>query len=280
MDETVVGFTSKPLEVTWTPDDAILYALGVGLGTDDLQFTTENSEGREIRALPTLALVLGDYGAEAQARLAADPANVVHGAERLTMHAPLPATGTLTTVTTLTALFDKGSGAVAQFETTAHLKDSNMPLFTKLTSAYIKGAGGWGGERGPSNRWERPKRPPTLEVEVPTSTSQALLYRLSGDRNPLHSDPQFAARAGFDRPILHGLCTFGISATQLLRGLCEMDPTSFRSIGGRFVSPVFPGETLRISAWEISPRFASFEVAVPGERVVIDSGTVEFSTPM
>lgn len=273
----MVGFTSGPQEVTWTADDAILYALGVGLGTESLEFTTENSEGRELRALPTMALVLGDYGAEAQARLSVDPANVVHGAERLTMHAPLPAQGALTTVTTLAALFDKGSGAVAQFETTAHLSDRRTPLFTKLTSAYIKGAGGWGGDRGPSNRWERPERPPTLQVEVTTSSSQALLYRLSGDRNPLHSDPMFAARAGFDRPILHGLCTFGIGATHLLRGLCEMEPTSLRSIGGRFVSPVFPGETLRISAWEISPGFASFEVAVPGDRVVIDTGIVEFS---
>jgi acyl dehydratase len=277
MDEALVGITSNPLAVAWTSDDSILYALGLGLGTDDLEFTTENSEGIETRALPTMALVLGDYGAEVQARLSVDPADVVHGAESLTMHAPLPAYGALTTTTALTALFDKGVGAVAQFETTARLTDSNTPLFTKLTSAFIKGAGGWGGDRGPSNRWERPDVSPTLEAEVATNKSQALLYRLSGDRNPLHSDPNFAARAGFDRPILHGLCTFGISATQLLRGLCDMEPSSFRSIGGRFVSPVYPGETLHLSAWEVAPGTATFEVSIPGDRVVIDSGLFEFS---
>jgi acyl dehydratase len=205
MDESLVGLTSQPLTVAWTPDDAIRYALGIGLGPGDLRFTTENSEGVVLQTVPTFGLVLGDYGATVMSAMGVDAAAVVHGAEEFTVHNPIPVQGELTTTTTLTGIFDKGSGALATMRTTARDSGDGRPLFTKVTSAFIRGHGGWGGDRGPSTHREPPGRRADHVVTRATTESQALLYRLSGDRNPLHSDPSFARRAGFDRPILHGL---------------------------------------------------------------------------
>jgi acyl dehydratase len=276
MDESLVGLTSEPLEVAWTSDDAIRYALGIGLGRDDLSFTTENTEGVTLRTVPTFGLVLGDYGATVMSALGVDPAAVVHGAEEFTLHNAIPAQGVLTTTTTLTGVFDKGSGALVTLETRAVLSGDSRPLFTKVTSAFVRGYGGWGGDRGPSTRSERPFRGPNHAVGLSTWESQALLYRLSGDRNPLHSDPAFARRAGFDRPILHGLCTFGMTAAALLRTCCDNDPARFVSVAGRFVSPVFPGDDLLIQIWSNGPGSAQFLTEVPDRQTVIDSGSFSF----
>jgi acyl dehydratase len=279
MDESLVGMASKPLEVAWTLDDGIRYALGIGLGSEDLQFTTENTEGVALRTVPTFGLVLGDYGATVMSALGVDPAAVVHGAEEYTLHSPIPVQGALTTTTTLTGIFDKGSGALVTLETSAFSSDDNRPLFTKVTTAFIRGHGGWGGDRGPSTRHERPDRDADWTVGLATSESQALLYRLSGDRNPLHSDPAFARRAGFDRPILHGLCTFGMTAAALARTCCGNDPARFISVAGRFVAPVFPGTALRVLIWSDGPDSARFVTEVPGRQAVIDSGSFTFRVP-
>ena len=276
MDDSLVGLTSEPLEVSWTPDDAIRYALGIGLGHDDLSFTTENTEGVALRTVPTFGLVLGDYGTTVMSALEVDPAAVVHGAEEFTLHSPIPTQGRLTTTTTLTGVFDKGSGALVTLETRATLSGDGRSLFTKTTSAFIRGYGGWGGDRGPSARWEPPSRDPECIVRLSTSESQALLYRLSGDRNPLHSDPAFARRAGFDRPILHGLCTFGMAAAALLRTCCDGDPSRFVSVAGRFVAPVFPGDGLLVRIWSHAPGTARFQTEIPDRTMVIDSGSFSF----
>src|ERR671919_125613 len=142
-----------------------------------------------------------------------------------------------------------GAGAVVATETRATSVTDGEPLFTTRASLFIRGEGGWGGERGPSSSFAAPERAPDHEVTYQTRVDQALLYRLSGDRNPLHSDPKFAAMAGFDRPILHGLCTYGFTGRALLHSLCDGDPARFRSMGGRFSSPVFPGEALTVRVW-------------------------------
>ena len=146
-------------------------------------------------------------------------------------------------------------------------------------SAFIRGEGGWGGDRGPSGpRNVPPERDPDHVVSYATRTDQALLYRLNGDRNPLHSDPKFAARAGFPKPILHGLCTYGFTGRALLQTLCGSDPSRFKSMDARFTSSVYPGDELTISMWVTGDGEAVFQTRRPGDAVVIDNGLCRFTS--
>jgi acyl dehydratase len=173
-------------------------------------------------------------------------------------------------------MYDKGKAAVVVMENEA-LGADGQPLYTTMMSAFIRGEGGWGGDRGPSGPQNvPPERAADHQVTYQTSPDQALVYRLSGDRNPLHSDPSFAAMGGFDTPILHGLCTYGFTGRALLHTLAGSDPSRFHHIEGRFSSPVLPGEALTISMWEIGNGEAVFATAV-GDRLVIDQGLVRYS---
>lgn len=173
------------------------------------------------------------------------------------------------------AMYDKGKAAVVVLENEA-TDPSGAPLFSTTMSAFIRGEGGWGGDRGPSGpRNVAPEREPDRVVSYDTRTDQALLYRLSGDRNPLHSDPSFAKLAGFDRPILHGLCTYGFTGRALLHGLCGSDPARFKHMEGRFSTPVLPGERLDVCMW-VEGNEAVFQTRV-GDNVVIDSGRLAFA---
>ena len=276
LNPDAVGSTSDPVEISWTSKDALLYAVGVGAGTNELAFTTENTKDTPQRVLPTMPVVLGGGGA-AMGRIGTfNPALLVHGQQSVTLHRELPADGKATAVGKVAAMYDKGKAAVVVFETNATGEDG-QPLFTTTMSAFIRGEGGWGGDRGPSGpQNEPPERAPDHQVTYQTSPDQALVYRLSGDRNPLHSDPSFAAMGGFDRPILHGLCTYGFTGRALLHTLAGSDPSRFHHIEGRFSSPVIPGEALTISMWEIGNGEAVFTTAV-GDRTVIDQGLVRYS---
>jgi acyl dehydratase len=150
-----------------------------------------------------------------------------------------------------------------------------QPLFTSRSSMFIRGEGGWGGDRGPSAKFEAPTRAPDEVVRYATRPDQALLYRLNGDRNPLHSDPSFAALGGFDKPILHGLCTYGFTGRALLHAVAGSDPDRVKSMDGRFASPVLPGETLDVKIW-VDGDTATFQTFV-GDRCVIDAGQFTFS---
>jgi len=178
-------------------------------------------------------------------------------------------------VTTITGIYDKGSGAVVVTETTASDETSGEGLWTTSSSAFIRGEGGWGGDRGPSSNVAAPEKEPDHVVVYPTRTDQALLYRLSGDHNPLHSDPKFAAMAGFDRPILHGLCSFGFTGRALLHSLCGSDPDRFVSMAARFSKPVMPGDELTVSIWELGDGNAYFRTATPA-GIVIDAGQATY----
>ena len=282
LDHSLVGVPSEPQERSWTSKDALLYAIGVGAGLGDplaeLEFTTENSEGVRQQVLPTYAVLV------AQARTSRslgdfDRAMLVHAEQAFELHRPLPVEGTVRTVATVTGIYDKGSGALVASENVAVDAATGAKLVTSRSGAFIRGEGGFGGERGPSGRWQRPERPPDHRVVLPTRPEQALLYRLSGDRNPLHADPKFAARGGFSRPILHGLCTYGMTGRALLHALCGSDPARFASMSGRFSRPVLPGDTLVVSIWREDGDTALFQTATEDGTVVIDHGRMRLRAP-
>lgn len=279
LDHSLIGVESEPAERSWDGTDAILYALGVGAGLGDplqeLQFTTENSEGVEQRVLPTFGVLIARGGARGRRLGDFDPSMLVHAEQELVLYGALPVRGTARTTSKVTGIWDKGSGALVVTEATA-VDAAGAPLVTTRSSVFIRGEGGFGGERGPSSTWQRPEREPDEQVAFPTRPEQALLYRLSGDRNPLHSDPSFARRARFPRPILHGLCTYGVTGRALLHTLCGSDPCRFRSMRARFSHPVFPGETLRVSMW-VDGSTARFQTSTDEGGVVVDQGRFEFA---
>jgi acyl dehydratase len=265
-------------ERSWTSKDALLYAVGVGAGTDDLPFTTENSAGVDQQVLPTFAVIAG-AGANAMSQVGdIDFTQLVHGEQAFELSGPIPVEGTVRTTTRVTGIYDKGKGAVIATESVSVDARTGEPRFTTRSSAYIRGAGGFGGERGPSGpRNVPPDREPDHRVTYLTSPDQALVYRLSGDRNPLHSDPEFAKLAGFDRPILHGLCTYGFTGRALLHSLCGGNPERFRSMEGRFSAPVFPGDELTVSMWDDGRGEALFTTTSHTGATVIDAGKVTYS---
>ncbi len=276
-----VGSTTAPTESWWTSKDSLLYAVGIGAGTDDLAFTTENSMNVDQRAFPTQAVVLGDASGAFANIGTFNPAMLVHGEQAIVLHQELPVEGRAVTSAEITAVWDKGSGAVVEVTSRSTTPDG-APLFDKVMSVFIRGEGGFGGERGPAPDGSAPNgaapdgSAPDEEATLVTREDQALLYRLSGDRNPLHSDPGFAKLAGFDRPILHGLCTYGFTGRVLLDRLCDGDPARFRSMAGRFTSPVFPGEPLTVRMWRTDDGSARFTTQGGDDRVVIDNGRVTF----
>jgi acyl dehydratase len=283
LDHSLIGVPGEPHERSWTSKDALLYAVGVGAGLGDplteLEFSTENSQGVTQQVLPTFAVLisqastgrsLGDF----------DPALLVHAEQSFDLHRPLPVAGSARTVASVTGIYDKGSGALVTTENQAVDAATGEPLVTARSGIFIRGEGGFGGERGGSEAWQHPGRPADHQVTYQTRPEQALIYRLSGDRNPLHADPKFAARGGFSRPILHGLCTYGVTGRALLHALCDSDPARFVSMSGRFSHPVYPGESLVVSMWLPDGHgegdVALFQTATQDGTVVIDRGRLRF----
>ncbi len=276
LNPDAVGTEGQPVEASWTSKDALLYAVGIGAGTDELAFTTENTANVEQLVFPTFPVVIG-WGGDSPLRSIGsfNPALLVHGQQAVTLHGTIPITGTVTQRSRIAAMYDKGKAAVVVTEMVAEM--DGEPLYTNRSSVFIRGEGGWGGDRGPSGpQNEPPDRAPDHEVTYETSPDQALLYRLSGDRNPLHSDPAFAAMGGFDRPILHGLCSYGFTGRALLHSLCDSDPAKFHHVEARFASPVVPGDALTVRMWAIGDGESVFTTSV-GDRLVIDQGLLRHS---
>ncbi|HTZ09990.1 MAG TPA: MaoC/PaaZ C-terminal domain-containing protein [Acidimicrobiales bacterium] len=272
-----VGTTSDPVERSWTSTDALLYALAVGAGSLDatgfeLEYTTENSADTPQRVLPTFATVVGGAGASLARVGRFDPAMLVHGEQAIELFGPLPVEGTVRTTSTVEGVYDKGSGALVVSRSTSVDAGTGAPLFCATTSLFVRGEGGFGGARGPSTAPPpMPEGRPDEIVSYTTRPDQALLYRLCGDRNPLHSDPVFAKRAGFDRPILHGLCTYGFTGRALLHTVCGSDPSRMRSLAGRFSRPALPGDTLTVSMWDRGDA-VRFRTDTQRGETVIDAG--------
>lgn len=282
MDVTCVGSSVGPVQQSWTSTDCILYALGVGAGADDptqeLAFTTEHSAGVQQAVLPTFPVVVAARLREIYRHLGdVDWSQVVHGDQSITLLRPLTPDGSVQLTTRIAAVYDKGSGALVQLESVGRDPVAGGDVFVSRMGLFIRGAGGWGGDRGPDRpTWSVPGAP-TAQVRQRTLPSQALLYRLSGDRNPLHSDPDAARRAGFSQPILHGLCTFGFAGRALLHAACGGDPTRFGSMTARFSRPVQPGNALTTRVWLDPDGNALFDVVLDDGREVLSQGRFERS---
>ena len=246
-------------EFSWSSSDIQLYNLGLGAGsrpTDagELRYLGDHAP----QALPTFATVAATFHQIEPPKVSfpgieIDLAKVVHGSQEVLVHAPIPPSGKGRTVTRISEVWDKGKAAVIVQESTTEDLDGT-PLWRARSSIFARGEGGFGGERGPSESVELPDREPDAEIDVPTLPQQALLYRLCGDRNPLHSDPEFATAAGFPAPILHGLCTYGIVCKAVTDRFLDADTARVAGFRARFAGVVFPGETLRIRVWDEGSR--------------------------
>jgi acyl dehydratase len=255
-----VGAELPVQEFSWTSSDVLLYHLALGAGaapTDprELRYTTE----KDLQVLPTFAVVAQSVHVFEPPRveypgISIDLAKVLHGAQRVDVHRPLPTSGNARAASRVKGVYDKGSAAVIETETSVTDLDGT-PLWTNTSNIFARGEGGFGGDRGPSGPSAPPQREPDAVIVTPTLPQQALWYRLLGDRNPLHSDPEFAAAAGFPAPILHGLCTYGIVGKAVVDELLAGDATRVGGYGARFTGIVFPGETLRTSVWREDGRF-------------------------
>ncbi len=270
-----VGQKGQPSKRSWTSKDALLYAVGIGAGTEELQYTTENTKDVMQKVFPTFAVIIGGGGIPMKEVGSFNPFLMVHGEQGIELLGEIPPDGEIESTGECTAIWDKGSAAVLEFTSESRdLKTNDLLLRTK-TSLFCRGEGGWGGDRGPSEKLDFPSRAPDIRITYPTREDQALTYRLSGDRNPLHSDPSFATAGGFEKPILHGLCTYGITGRALLHGLCDGDPGRFLSMNARFSKPVIPGDILTVSMW-VDGQKALFRTENQDDQVVIDQGEFNF----
>jgi acyl dehydratase len=266
----LVGLETEPITHTWTDRDVMLYALGVGCRPpDDLDFVYE---GRGPKVLPTFAVIPGlrAMGSSMQ-RIDVNLAALLHGEQSVVVHRPLPASATVTVSGRIANVWDKGKAAVIVFEGSA--TDDMGPLFDVMASLFVIGGGGWGGERGPSGSpgAAAPDREPDIVVERETRPEQAAIYRLSGDMNPMHIDPDFAVMAGFPGPFNHGLCTFGVVGHSVLSAWCGGDVDTFGSISGRFADQVWPSDTIVTRLWDLGDE-AIVEARTQRGNTVISSG--------
>lgn len=267
----VVGASLDAIPFSWDETAVILYNLAVGAGdppddSAELKYVYEGdlhvSPG--FGTIPPFATMMSVAGAEGAD---IDLAQILHGSQELRIHRAIPTSGSVTQKGRITDVFDRGKGALVMVEVTSALEKSGETLFTNRSGVYVRGEGGFGGDPGPQPANRPPNREPDVVVETPTLAQQALLYRIaSGDRNPLHADPGFAAFAGFERPILHGLCTFGIVVRAVAEAALDGEPEAVAGFEARFSGHVFPGETLVTLIWD------------EGDSLIVETKTAERGT--
>ena len=274
--DKLMACRTKDVPVGWTDRDTLLYALSTGFGQDplhegELAYVCERGA---LKTVPTLSTVLrADGFAGYLDQSGWDFSRVLHGEQRLALHRPLPPSGEILLDSRVTAAYDKGEGrgAIILTETEGRLRRDDTALFTLGSTIFARGDGGFGGPSGSGPApHPQPEREPDLTCELATRPEQALVYRLNGDRNPLHADPAAAAGAGFDRPILHGLCTYGFACHAVLKTVCEYDHTLITGFDARFSAPVFPGERILTEMWQ-DGNVVSFRCRVPERDVTVVS---------
>ena len=260
---------------SWASSDVLLYHLAIGAGSrpgDNLSAAPlrYTLEGPSLQVLPSFGVVAPSFHETDPPPLDLpgcdiNLAQVVHGSQSISLHGPLPSSGTASINVRISEIWDKGTAAVIWQEGVATSAEGEE-LWTVRSSIFVKGEGGWGGERGASQKLDLPDRAPDADTSYAVTPQQALLYRLCGDRNPLHADPAFAAGAGFPAPILHGLCSYGIVLRELTDALLGGDAAAVAGFGGRFSGVVFPGETIRVRGWHEDGRIVAAASIAGGER--------------
>jgi acyl dehydratase len=265
----VVGLELAATTFDYTERDVMLYALGIG--AKELPFIFE----RELKVIPTFAVIPAFpalMGLSAGVEI--NPVMILHGEQAFHIEKEIPTSGSLTTAGKVTGVYDKGKGALVTIESTT--KDAGgETVFTNTSGVFVRGAGGFGGDRGPEAGNVAPDRAPDKTVEDTTLDIQAAIYRLSGDRNPLHIDPGFASMAGYDRPILHGLCSFGFAGRAVMQAYCDNDPSRLAGFGVRFSGVVYPGDTITTEMWDEGNGKILVQAKTQDGRVVISNAAAE-----
>lgn len=284
--QAVKNWDFRDLSHTYTQRDTMLYALGVGLGADpldagQLRFVFE----KDLQVLPSMVAVLGTPGFWwRDARTGADWVKLVHGEQRIQIFRPLPAAATLVANNRVVSLTDKGpgKGAIAVIERDIYESGNTQPLARTTQVTFLRGDGGFSERSGKSDAGPEalpgvPETAPDIELELPSLEQAALIYRLSGDYNPLHADPEVARAAGFPRPILHGLCTFGMAAHAIVKSCCGYDAARIKAMAVRFTAPVYPGETIKFQLWQRDRKMHLRARIDARDIVVLNNGIVELS---
>jgi len=272
---------------SYTKRDTILYALGVGAGhrqpdnVDDLAFLMED----RLLALPTMAVVLAYPGFwQMEPEYGIDWRRVLHAEQSCEFHAPLPVEGSVRGELLIDSIVDKGTekGALLRANRLIFDEADNRLLATVRQLSFLRGDGGRGGGGVDVPALEPvPERDPDVVIALTTRPEQALIYRLSGDYNPLHVDPEVAQSAGFSAPVLHGLCTYGFAGRAVLAATCGNDPARLKRLDCRFTAPLEPGEELSVRVWHVSDEKAAFQVVVPAQqKVAIDRGCAIIAPPV
>ena len=278
-----IGAELPELSFAWTSSDVLLYHLAVGAGSDPgsqtnagaLRYTLDNDS---LQVLPSFGVVAPTFHETDPPGLDLpgcdiNLAQVLHGSQGITVHRPIPTSGEATLRTRITDVWDKGKAAVIVQQGDA-MDASGSAIWTVTSTIFVRGEGGWGGERGPSTSVDLPDRAPTTTTSYQVTPQQALLYRLCGDRNPLHADPEFAAKAGFPAPILHGLCTWGITLREATDALLGGDANAVAEFSARFAGVVFPGDQLDIALWDEGDRIV-IQTSVDDRPVLSDAVLVK-----
>ena len=277
--DEIMSMTSENVEISYSDKDSILYSLGVGLGNDpmnmaELKYVYENSQV----ALPSMATNF-QYHSPLLLKANINFILVVHGEQKLSFSNPLPVSGDFISNAKVIGCYDKGAGkgAIIDVETKINLKKDNTEICKLVSTTFARGDGGFGGPESPKSEIFRPEGDPDFVHEIKTKPDQALIFRLSGDFNPLHSDPNFATTAGFEKPILHGMCTYGIACRSLVESVCEGDAKRLKKFDCRFSSPVYPGETIVTEMWKNGSKVYYQSKVKERDKIVIKNGVSEIT---
>ena len=275
--DEIMNLTSENVEISYSDKDSILYSLGIGLGNDpmnlnELKYVYENSQS----VLPSMATNF-QYHSPLLLKTNINFIMVVHGEQRLSITNTLPVSGDFTANAKVIGCYDKGParGAIIEVETSVKNKKNNEEICKLVSTTFARGDGGFGGPDSPKKEIFIPDGEPDYVSEVSTKPDQALIFRLSGDYNPLHSDPNFAKAAGFEKPILHGMCTYGIACRSLVNEICENDASKLKRFDCRFSSPVYPGETIITEMWKKDKMIYFNSKVKERDKLVLKNGVSE-----